>query len=79
MSLKTQFRNKSYDKKNEDLFSDFIKRDEGNKEEKGHKLLIDIFDEMIQNIDKIVFCANVLSKNSKGKINLLQQIKSDLF
>ena len=79
MSLKTQFKNKNYDKKNKDLFSDFIKRDEGNKEEKGHKLLIDIFDEMIKNIDKIVFCVNVLSKNSKGKINLLQQIKSDLF
>ena len=79
LSLKTKFKNKNYDKKIKDLFNDFIKRDEGNKEEKGHKLLIDIFDKMRENIDKIVFCADILSKSSKGKINLLQQIQKDLF
>ena len=79
LSLITQFKNKNYDKRVEDFFKDFIKRDKGDKEEKGHKLLIDIFGEMIKNINKIVFCVDILSKSSKGKINLLRQIQNDLF
>ena len=70
LSLKSKFKNKNYDKKIENLFINFKEKEE---------LLIDIFDDMINNIDKIVFCVNVLSKSSKGKINLLRQIQKDLF
>ena len=74
MSLKAKFKNKHYDENHKKLFSDFIDKDN-----KVKDILIDIFDKMIENVDKMFYCVNILSKDSKGKKNLLKQIQKDLF
>ena len=68
-SLIMKFSNNTCDENIKKLFEDF----------KDTKKLIKILKEILGKANKIVFSANILAKDSKGKINLLKKIKEDLF
>lgn len=64
-----RIKNNNYNETINNLFNKFS--------DKNH--LIEILNEMMNMINRRFFSSNILSKTSKGKVNLLQQIKTDLF
>jgi GTPase Era involved in 16S rRNA processing len=68
-TLIKQLNNNNCDENVKNLFEDF----------KDKTKLIGILKEILGKVNKIVFSADILSKNSQGKINLLKQMKEDLF
>lgn len=68
-SLIMKFSNNTCEENIKNLFEDF----------KDTNKLIEIRKEILKKVNKIVFSANILAKDSQGKINLLKRIKEDLF
>ena len=68
-SLIMKFSNNTCEENIKNLFEDF----------KDTNKLIEILKEILKKVNKIVFSANILAKDSQGKINLLKRIKEDLF
>ena len=64
-----RIKNNNYNETINNLFNKFS--------DKNH--LIELLNEMMNMINRRFFSSNILSKTSKGKVNLLQQIKTDLF
>ena len=67
-SIIKNIKNYNYDQKIENLISKL-----GNKDK-----LLEILNQILKKINTIIFSANILSKESKGKKNLVNKIKDDL-
>ena len=67
-SIIKNIKNNNYDQKIENLISKL-----GNKDK-----LLEILNQILKKINTIIFSANILSKESKGKKNLVNKIKDDL-
>ena len=66
--LLQKLENNSYDKDIDKIFNEFEDKTELKK----------ILQKILEKINNIIFSANILSKDSKGKINLLKRINNDL-